>query len=262
MNNRRETDHRAPHRNTSLESMARDQAGRLYRMGLGFCGNHADAQDLVQETLLRAYQKWEQFEGRANPATWLYRIAGRVCLRMRRRRSGQPLHMESLEENPAFAERTLVELVSPETNHEALQYMQEAVAALPEEFRLPLVLKEIAGFSLDETARILGLKSQTVKTRVHRARLRLRQQLAKKQPVRRAQPPTYSRQICLDLLKAKQDALDRNVPFPAQNGLLCERCRTVLASLDVTHDLCHRLAQDPLPASLRHWLEQHQQPKK
>ena len=242
----------------AMDQVVSEQSDRLYRIGLGFCGNHADAQDLVQETLLRAYQKWEQFEGRANPATWLYRIAGRVCLRMRRRRSGQPLHMESLEENPAFAEHTLVELASPETNHEALQHMQEAVAALPEEFRLPLVLKEIAGFSLEETARILGLKPQTVKTRVHRARLRLRLQLGKKQPGRRAQPPTYSRQICLDLLKTKQDALDRGVPFPAQNGLLCERCRSVFASLDVTQDLCHRLTQGPLPALLRRWIEQHQ----
>lgn len=240
--------------------MIRENMDRLYRVGLGFCGNHADAQDLVQETLLRAYRKWDQFEGRADPKTWLYRIASRVCLRMRRRRAGQPVHIESLDQDPAFAEKTMVDLDALARQSEepdestAMPRLRDAIMTLPPEFRVVLVLKELAGLSVEDVARVLGIKPQTVKTRLHRARMRLRAQLAKKLPQKPGALPAYSKQVCLDLLKAKQDALDRGVPFPVQESLICERCQTVFSTLDLARDLCTRIGAGPLPAEVRRLL--------
>ena len=241
-----------------IAALLKDQIERLYRVGLGFCGNHADAQDLVQETLIRAYRKWDQFEGRANRATWLYRIASRVCLRMRRRRAGQPARIESLDEDPAFAEKTMVDLDALARNQEAergeselIPRLQAAIVALPPEFRIVLVLKDIAGLSVEDTARALGLKPQTVKTRLHRGRLRLRRSVAARLPHKPGSAPAYAKQVCLDLLRAKQEALDRGVEFPVLESLICERCQSVFATLDLTKELCRRIGAGPLPAQLR-----------
>ena len=241
----------------AISALVREHMPQLYRMGVGFCGNHADAQDLVQETLLRAYRKWDQFEGRADPKTWLYRIASRVCLRMRRRRAGQPAHLESLDEDPAFAEKTIVDLDAlarrreEDVESDAVHRLQDDIAALPGEFRLVLVVKDLAGLSVEDTARVLGLKPQTVKTRLHRARMRLRRSVASALPRKSGRAPAYSRQVCLDLLKAKQEALDRGVPFPVQDSLVCERCQAVFATLDLGTDLCRRIGAGPLPPALR-----------
>ncbi|MBW7909341.1 MAG: RNA polymerase sigma factor [Kiritimatiellae bacterium] len=241
-----------------LLATLRENMDRVYRMGLGFCGNHADAQDLVQETMLSAFRGWGRFEGRADPKTWLYRIASRVCLRMRRRRAGQPAQIESLDEDPAFAERTMVDLNALAQQGDgafeesvALPQLRDAIVGLPAEFRVVLVLKEIGELSIEDVARILGIKPQTVKTRLYRARMRLRAQLAKKLPQTPGALPAYSRQVCLDLLRAKQDALDRGVPFPVQGALLCERCQAVFSTLDLAQDLCGRIGEGPLPPEVR-----------
>lgn len=239
----------------------RENMERVYRMGLGFCGNHADAQDLVQETMLRAYQSWEKFEGRADPKTWLYRIASRMCIRMRRRRAGQPAQMESLDQDPAFAEKTMVDLDALARQGEgvldespALLQLQEAITKLPPEFRIVLVLKEIGELSVEDVARALDLKPQTVKTRLHRARMRIREHVAKNLPQKSGAQPAYSKRVCLVLLRAKQDALDRGVPFPVQQSLICERCQAVFSTLDLAHDLCTRLGTGPLPDEVQELL--------
>ncbi len=242
----------------ALQKDLRAHAERLYRVGLGFCGNHADAQDMAQETLLRALRKQEQFAGRSDINTWLYRIASRVCMRMRRKRVGEPARIESLDEDPAFAEKAMVDLdalarsqADARGESDMLERLQEAIAQLPDEFRIALVLKEIAGLSVEETARALGVKPQTVKTRLHRARMRIRGRIARALPRKPGAPPAYSRRVCLDLLKAKQEALDRGEPFPVQESLICERCRAVFATLDLEQDLCRRIGAGPLPPALR-----------
>jgi RNA polymerase sigma-70 factor (ECF subfamily) len=63
----------------AVERLMQDHGGRIYGLGLRLCGDPEDARDLVQETFLRAYRKWDQFEGRSEPATWLYTIASRVA---------------------------------------------------------------------------------------------------------------------------------------------------------------------------------------
>lgn len=245
-----------------LQKELRQHAERLYRIGLGFCGNHADAQDLVQETLLRALRSQDRFEHRASLSTWLYRIASRVCLRMRRKRAGEPDRIDSLDEDPAFAEKAMVDLdalarrqADEQLQAEWIERLQAAILRLPEPFRIVLVLKEIAGLSVEETARVLGLKPQTVKTRLHRSRMRIRAALAKGLPVKPGVEPAYSRRVCLDLLKAKQEALDRGERLPFDDSLICERCRSVFATLDLEKDLCHRLASEPVPEKVLQQLE-------
>ena len=240
----------------SFDQVAREQVDKLYRLGLGFCGSHADAQDLAQETLVQAFRKWATFEGRADPGTWLYRIAVRTCQRMRRRRAGQPPHLESIDAEPAFTEVLMVDPAALEASDKGdreagMDRLREGIATLPPAFRLPLVMREIAGLSIEETARALGLKPATVKTRLHRARLILRKQIARSLPQRAGQVPAYPKRLCLDLLHAKQEAMDQGRPLALPEGLICERCRSVFATLDAGQDLCRRLADEATPNALR-----------
>lgn len=230
----------------------------MYRLGLRFCGRHEDAQDLVQETFLQAHRKWHQFKGQAAPKTWLFTIAARVCGRMRRKRAGQPSQMESLDELLPFGETRLAAMAGHGddparhlSRRELREHLEHAISDLPPEFRVPLILKDILDLPLDDVAGILGVKLETVKTRLHRARLRIRKILVAELPARRGPPPAYARQVCLDLLQAKQDALDRGAAFRVGQNVMCERCRSVFASLDLGHDLCRRLGTGGLPADVK-----------
>ncbi|MGD8870594.1 MAG: sigma factor, partial [Gemmatimonadota bacterium] len=73
-----------------------DYADHIYGLGLRMCDDPEKAQDLVQETFMRAFRSWASFDGRSKPSTWLYTIASRSCQRMERRRAGEPRHMRPL----------------------------------------------------------------------------------------------------------------------------------------------------------------------
>lgn len=230
---------------------------RLYSTALRLCRRPEDAEDLVQETLLQGFRKWDQFEGRANPSTWLYTIAARLCQRRHRRRAGEPARLESLSEllpSPHDRIPVLASGDNPLDEHvrrEAERTVGKALATLPAAFRLPLVLADIAELSTPDIARVLGLKEATVKTRIHRARLALRRALVSRLPSRLAPPPDHDRQVCLDLLAAKQEALDRHVPFRFSGDELCARCRALFQTLDLGRDVCVSLGRAELPDSLR-----------
>lgn len=232
--------------------------GKLYGLGLKICGSHEEAEDLVQETFLNAFRKWHQFEGRSDPATWLYTIAVRVCRRRHRRRAGQPRYLEPLVRLLPSGEEGVVDLPAPEEGpldeqlrEEAREAVEDALTHLPMTYRMPLVLKDIAEFSTAEVAQVMGLQEGTVKTRVHRARMALRKELAAELPRRAAGPATHARHLCLDLLQAKQEALDRGVEFPMPQSELCERCQALFRTLDLTQDACRYIGEGQLPAQLR-----------
>ena len=238
--------------------VAEQVAPRLYRIAVRMCRNRDEAEDLVQDTLLQAFRKWGQFEGRSDPATWLYTIAGRLCQRRHRRRAGEPPRIESLSALlpspadpvlalPAPGEGPLDEQIRKEAEHAVV----DALGRLPVQYRLPLVLADIAELSTAEIARVLGLKEATVKTRIHRARLLVRKALLDRLPGAPAPPPDHDRQVCLDLLQAKQEALDRRAPFPYSPDALCARCRSVFAALDLGRDTCASLSAGELPPALR-----------
>ncbi len=230
-----------------------EHAARLYRLGVRFCGNKDEAQDLVQDVFLQAFRKWSQFDGRSSPSTWLYTIAARRCQRRHRRRAGEPAAILSLSA-PGEPAADAIEQSTPgpsPLDAAVREQLQDRVAAavteLPATMRLPLVLTEIAGIPLADVARVLGLKLGTVKSRVHRARLAVRQRVADHLPLRAPSATEHDRRFCRDLLQAKQEALDRRVPFPVNDADLCEQCRSLFATLDLTRDVCQLLASGEVP---------------
>jgi len=242
----------------ALAALVETEGARLYGLARRLCGDPADAEDLVQETLLKAFSSWHQLTAKDSPRPWLYAIARRACQRMRRPRAGAPRRLESLEDllpRPAPTMPDLAALADgPHRDRiraEAREVVERGLAALPLRFRLPLVLADIAELGSAEIAQALGLQEATVKTRIHRARLKLRQQLAGALPQRPAPASEHSRRLCLDLLQAKLEALDRRAPFSYSQEALCERCRTVLGTLDLASDACASLSHDELPAALR-----------
>ena len=122
---------------------------------------------------------------------------------------------------------------------------------------MALVLKDLAELSVEQVSEALGIKPATVKTRVHRARLMLRRALLDASPRKAPAPePTYEKQVCIDLLRAKLDAMDRGRGESIGREVLCERCRSVFAELDLGQNVCARIVEHRLPPRLRERLDQ------
>ncbi|MAY74166.1 MAG: hypothetical protein CMJ31_05450 [Phycisphaerae bacterium] len=239
----------------AVEELARRHGGTIFGIASRLCGSREEAEDLTQEVFLQAYRRWETFDGRSNPTTWLYTIAARACQRLHQKRADEPDEIGSLDALLPFGDPLVatvpgadVDGLGEQVRREARERLQEAIAALPDEFRMPLILKEIVGLSVPEVGIVLGLETGTVKSRVHRARLRLRHAIEHALPKEAAPAPAYDRQTCLDLLAAKQEALDRGVPF--DQGVICERCRSVFDTLDLAGDFCRELGRTEPPAGL------------
>ena len=241
----------------ALPRLLEAHGGRLYSLALKFCGSPEDAEDLVQEVFLLAFRKWGQFRGASRPTTWLYTIAARACQRRKRRRSGEPAALASLSDLP-LGDGPVADLPATESGpldaqlrREARERVELALTQLPRHYRMALILKDLIELPVADVAKVLSLKPATVKTRVHRARLQLRQALAQALPRKQVPPPLYSHRVCLDLLSAKQEALDRGVEFPVGGSEVCERCAALFATLDLGRDVCLEIGRGELPEALR-----------
>jgi len=241
----------------AITELLEREGPRLYGLARRMCSNQQDAEDLVQVTFLNAYKAWDQLAAAADPRPWLYTIARHACQRMRRRRAGEPARVESFDEllpEPSDAVPELPSHVSgPYSDRlraEAREIVDRALAALPDAFRLPLVLADIAELDTATIAGVLALKEATVKTRVHRARMKLRAALAEGLPARAAEGDPSARQVCLDLLHAKLEALDRRQEFSYSDAALCDRCLTMFATLDLARSACAAAVNESVPAGL------------
>jgi RNA polymerase sigma-70 factor (ECF subfamily) len=246
----------AADRGVAVASLFEAEAGRVHALARRICGDR-DADDLVQDTFLNALRAIGQLKDPENPRPWLFAIAHRACLRRRRRRAGEPRHLEAFDELLPRTEPTVADLSgmadSPHGDRlraESRELVERGIAALPEPFRVPLLLADIAELRLGEIAAILGLREATVKTRIHRARLKLRAVLAEGLP-RRPVRTTQTQGICLDLLRARLAAFDRGVAFPYSSTEMCDRCQAVFATLDLAASVCGSFERDPLPPQLR-----------
>jgi RNA polymerase sigma-70 factor (ECF subfamily) len=176
-------------------ALARDEAAiraimkannrRLYRLARGILRNDAEAEDVVQETYVRAFTRLEDFRSESSLSTWLSRIAINEALgRLRRQRCG--VDVSSLPQYGLKAEIIPLPLASsddPEKSmaqREIQQVVERAIDELPEAFRLVFMTRVVEGMNVEETANLLGLKPETVKTRLHRARAMLRDNVERK----------------------------------------------------------------------------------
>jgi RNA polymerase sigma-70 factor (ECF subfamily) len=248
----------------AIPALFREFGPRTYALALRVTGSAAEAEDVVQETFLQAFRRWETFEGRADPGTWLYAIAARAAQRrFRRRKDGRSKRsmMKSFSELSPMRDEGTIDLAidrrnpaDPVMREEARDTVRDAILDLPPQYRVPLVMKDILEMPLEECAEALGLRLETVKTRIHRARLALRQRLNRALRKRRAPKPDYERRVCFDLLQAKLAAMDEGRGFPIGREVMCERCRLVFAELDLGQNACAEL-DDSMPAAARKRLE-------
>jgi len=156
----------------------------IYRLGLKMLGSAQDAEDILQNTFLKALQSLGEFEGRSSPMTWLYRIAVNEALMLIRRRKPQV----ELTDEPAGESDDIVAPVQltdwcclPESEFltaESKKALDAAIQTLPERLRAVFLLRDIEGLSIQETMEALGLSDTAVKSRLLRARLHLREQLS------------------------------------------------------------------------------------
>ena len=161
-----------------------ENQGKIYNLALRMLSDPQEAEDVLQETFLSAYKALPRFEGRSSLSTWLYRIASNASLmRLRKKQPDtvpidEPLTLDAGETIPRQFEDWSGIPEDQLLNSESRQVMDEAVAELPDPLRIVFILRDMEGLSTAEAGEVLGLSEGAVKTRLHRARLRLRERLS------------------------------------------------------------------------------------
>jgi RNA polymerase sigma-70 factor (ECF subfamily) len=154
-----------------------------FRFSLLVCGHPDDAEDVMQDALLKTYRYVHRIREPQAFRTWLYRTVRNACLMKRRRRAGEPAHLVSVEQGE-LREGEPVDVQDPSRRPDELaanawlgERLQTALRMLPPAYRVVVVLREVEGLSTREVASVLKISEDNVKTRLHRARILLRQQL-------------------------------------------------------------------------------------
>ena len=163
-----------------FEILMRRHNRRVYRVARAIVKDDSEAEDVMQEAYVNAYTHLHQFEERAQFSTWLTRIAVHEALARVRKRD----RLTEFDENEETSEQTMAAFNfigrTPEqhaSNAELRALLEAAVESLPQGYRVVFVLREIEGLNTAETAESLGVTEETVKTRLHRARALLREEL-------------------------------------------------------------------------------------
>jgi len=163
----------------AFEELVSRYSSRVFRLAMHYTRNTEDAEEVKQEVFLTVFRKIEQFQGKSSFSTWLYRVAVNTSL-MRLRSGGKAelipiddindrVSLETDEEEPEIDAAIVTE--------ESLARIEKAIEPLPHDFKTVVILRDIEGFSNEETAEIMDLTVPAVKSRLHRARSYLREKL-------------------------------------------------------------------------------------
>lgn len=149
---------------------------RMYAVCLRMCGNPEDAQDCLQEAMLRIYRAISGFKGQSSFSTWVYRVTMNTCLdELRRRKNKQSASLDGLLDagwSPSDDADTPERKTIASEKRAAIR---QTIAELPEDMRSAIVLRDIHGFSYDEIAKMLEINVGTIKSRISRGREKLRE---------------------------------------------------------------------------------------
>jgi RNA polymerase sigma-70 factor (ECF subfamily) len=170
---------------SAYDTLVRKYERQIFRISLHITQNREDAEDVMQDAFLKAYQKLDQFQGNSKFYTWLVRIAvNESLMRLRKRRTGKMVSIdEDMETEEGSVPRDLADWApDPEQNYnqaELAEILRKTIQGLPQGFRVVFALRDVEGLSTEETAETLGLSVPAVKSRLLRARLQLRERLSR-----------------------------------------------------------------------------------
>lgn len=219
----------------------------IYRFGLRMCGNEDAAREVLQETLLAAFRYLPGFRGDAALSTWLYQIARSFCIK--ERRGDRPTHSIDDAEGGQLRDPA----PQPDAVVHARQIgeaLSRAIAALPREQREVLILRDVENLSAEEAAAVVGIEVGALKSRLHRARMAMRELLAS------TLGDVPDSEPCPDLaqeLTAYAGAeIDQATCVQIEKHLAsCARCAGACDALQRTVSLCRRIPGGEVPAPVR-----------
>ena len=236
----------------------------VFSFSMRVCQQREDAEDTMQEVLVKSLPYLKKFENPKALVVWLYKVAKNRCLMSRRKSKFSPKQNLSLEE--LMPDRHDLERlastgpINPETlsmRSEEAQRLRDAVQKLPPDYRIVLVLRDMEGLTDEEVAEITGLRRGTVRVRLHRARLFVRKRFADGDSRRimprkaspSAQPLARSRrckEMFAELSNYLDDELDATLCEEIEKHLGgCEPCQAFLSSLETTVGQLRKLPREP-----------------
>jgi RNA polymerase sigma-70 factor (ECF subfamily) len=240
----------------------------VFSFSMRVCGQREDAEDTMQEVLLKSVPYLPKFDSPKALVVWLYKVAKNRCLMSRRRSKFAPqpdLSLEELMPDRSELEGLATASINPEAyaiRSEEAGRLREAIQKLPPQYRIVLVLRDMEGLTDDEVAEITGLRSGTVRVRLHRARLFVRKELMKGLKLRSApsarasshqqpshdQPrPARCKAMFAELSNYLDEQLDDSLCEELERHMSgCEPCQAFLSSLEATINQCRKSpAEEP-----------------
>ncbi|MBI2897991.1 MAG: sigma-70 family RNA polymerase sigma factor [Deltaproteobacteria bacterium] len=237
----------------ALEALLVRHQPRVYRFGMKMCRDPEDASDVLQETLLTMARTVRDFRGASSVSTWLYTIARSFCIKKRRRSKFAPEALESLEgelerdgSHPPDPARGPEEELAGRQIEAALE---AAISALEPMNREVLVLRDIEGLTAPEAAEVLGIGVDAVKSRLHRARVAVRNQVGPLLGVREAAPRVEGcPDVPLMFSRYLEGEISPDVCARMERHLEgCGSCRGACESLKRTLALCRATPAPQVP---------------
>ena len=219
----------------ALESLIARHQDRVYRYAIKLCRNPDDAQEVLQETMLSLAKGLADFREEAALTTWLYTVARSHCIKLHRRSKFAPLELESLEADdaptPSADARTDPEMAT--AAREVDEALQRAIDALDDTSREVLVLRDVEGLTATEVAKVMGTSSAAVKSRLHRARLTVRESMV---PLLQPRVAPATTQPCPDALTLLSKDLEGEI-----DAMTCAELEAHLATCETCDDACQTL---------------------
>jgi RNA polymerase sigma-70 factor (ECF subfamily) len=231
----------------ALEALLERHQAQVYRFAMKMCRNPEDAKDVLQDTLLAMARGVRDFRGASSISTWLYTVARSHCIKKRRRSKFAPEEERSLDAELSPEARSLADPArAPDdelAGRQVEQALEHAIAALEPMYREVLVLRDVEGLTAPEVAQVLGLSVHAVKSRLHRARLSVRAEVAPLLGIPGDAPAAPGQ--CPDVLtlfsRHLEDEISAQVCAEMERHVEgCARCRGACNSLKRTLALCRR----------------------